>query len=71
MRKDPLIIIEEIFRALEKSQEPCSINELSKETGIHNVTIRKYVRIIETVRREPNMEVIKTKHSIILRMRDD
>ncbi|MCD6495677.1 MAG: HTH domain-containing protein [Candidatus Aenigmarchaeota archaeon] len=70
MRKDPLEIIEEIFRALEKGNSPCSINELSRETGIHNVTIRKYVRIIETVRREPQMEIIKTKHSIILRMRD-
>ncbi len=72
MRKDPLEIMEEIFEALERRRdEACSINELSKETGIHNVTIRKYVRIIETVRKEPRMEVIKTKHSIILRMRED
>jgi predicted AAA+ superfamily ATPase len=71
MRKDPLEIMEEIMRALEKRREEAfSINELSKETGIHNMTIRKYVRIIETVRREPRMEVIKTKHSIILRIRD-
>ncbi len=72
MRKDPLEIIQEIFEALEKNRkEAFSINELSRETGIHNVTIRKYVRIIETVRKEPRMEVIKTKHSIILRMRED
>jgi response regulator of citrate/malate metabolism len=72
MRKDPLEIIQEIFEALEKNrQEAFSINELSRETGIHNVTIRKYVRIIETVRQEPRMEVIKTKHSIILRMREE
>jgi response regulator of citrate/malate metabolism len=70
MRKDPLEIMEEILRALEKGR-PFSINELSKETGIHNVTIRKYVRIIETVRKEPNMEVIKTRHSIILRIREE
>ncbi|MBN1896906.1 MAG: HTH domain-containing protein [Candidatus Aenigmarchaeota archaeon] len=70
MRKDPLEIMQEIFRALERSSA-CSINELSQETGIHNVTIRKYVRIIETVRKEPRMEVIKTKHSIILRIRDE
>jgi len=71
MRKDPLEIIEEIFRTLENGGGPCSINELSQETGIHNVTIRKYVRIIETVRREPRMEIIKTKHSIILRIREE
>ncbi|MBN2330654.1 MAG: HTH domain-containing protein [Candidatus Aenigmarchaeota archaeon] len=69
MRKDPLEIIEEIFGALEKGR-PFSINELSQETGIHNVTIRKYIRIIETVRREPIVEVIKTRHSIILRIRE-
>ncbi len=69
MRKDPLEIIEEIFSALEKGR-PFSINELSEETGIHNVTIRKYIRIIETVRREPVVEVIKTRHSIILRIRE-
>jgi predicted AAA+ superfamily ATPase len=72
MRKDPLEIMEEIVRALEKRrQEAFSINELSRETGIHNVTIRKYVRIIEVVRKEPRMEIIKTKHSIILRMREE
>jgi response regulator of citrate/malate metabolism len=70
MRKDPLEIMEEIFRALERGHA-CSINELSRETGIHNITIRKYVRIIETVRKEPRMEVIKTKHSIILRIREE
>jgi response regulator of citrate/malate metabolism len=67
MRKAPLEIIEEIFNALEKGR-PFSINELSHETGIHNVTIRKYIRIIEVVRNEPVMEVIKTRHSIILRI---
>ena len=71
MRKDPLEIMEEILGALEKRRdEAFSINELSQETGIHNVTIRKYVRIIEVVRREPTIEVIKTKHSIILRIRE-
>lgn len=72
MRKDPLEIMEEILRALERRRdEAFSINELSQETGIHNVTIRKYVRIIEVVRSEPRMEVIKTKHSIILRIREE
>ena len=70
MRKDPLAIMIEIMNALE-SGRPFSINGLSKETGIHNVTIRKYVRIIETVRNEQQLEVIKTSHSIILRIRKE
>lgn len=67
MKRDPLDIIEEMFRILERGR-PLSINELSKETGIHNITIRRYIRIIETVRREPRVDIIRTKHAIILRM---
>jgi len=69
MRKDPLIIIEKIFEALEEGR-PFSINELSKETGIQNITIRKYITIIEKVRREPRVEIIRTRHSIIIRTRE-
>jgi len=68
MRKDPIEIINEIFSALEKGR-PFSINELSQETGLHNITIRKYIRLIEIVRKEPTIEVIKTRHSIIIRVR--
>lgn len=69
MRKDPLEIIEELFKALE-SGRPFSINELSEETGIHNITIRRYIKIIEVIRNEPVIEIIKTRHSIILRIRE-
>lgn len=68
MRKDPLEIIEAMFKALETGR-PFSINELAQETGMHNITVKKYIRIIETVRREPSIEVIRTRHSIILRVR--
>jgi len=68
MRRDPLEIVEEILQTLERKRRPFSINELSQETGLHNITIRKYVRIIQVIRKEPQLEVIKTRHSIILRM---
>lgn len=68
MRRDPIEIIEKMFNALERGR-PCSINELSKETGIHNITIRRYIRLIEIVREEPKIEIIKTRHSIILRIK--
>lgn len=68
MRRDPFEIMNQIFKTLEEGR-PCSINELSKETGLHNVTVRKYIQIIEMVRREPTVEVIKTSHSIIVRVR--
>ncbi|MBI4214592.1 HTH domain-containing protein [archaeon] len=68
MNRDPLEIIAALFQALEKGK-PFSINELSKETGIHNVTIRRYIRIIQIIRKEPEIEVIRTSHSIILRVK--
>jgi response regulator of citrate/malate metabolism len=69
MRKDPMKIVTEIFKALE-SGRAFSINELAHETGLHNITVQKYVRIIEVVRHEPAIEVLKTRHSTILRMKD-
>jgi response regulator of citrate/malate metabolism len=69
MRRDPIEIMERMLKALEEGR-PFSLNELAQETGLHNVTVRKYVRIIEMVRREPKVEVIKTKHSIIIRIKE-
>ena len=66
MKKDPLTIIEEIFSALEKGK-PYSLNQLAEETGLHNVTVRKYIRMIEFVRHEPFVEIIRTRHAIIVR----
>ncbi len=69
MKRDPLDIMMEMMKVLERGR-PLSVNQLAHETGLHNVTVRKYIKIIEVVRREPTVEIIKTKHSIIVRMRD-
>jgi response regulator of citrate/malate metabolism len=68
MRRDPIEIMERMLKVLEEGR-PFSMNELAQETGLHNVTVRKYVRIIEMVRKEPVVEVIKTRHSIIIRIK--
>lgn len=68
MKRDPLEIVEKMFKMLE-SGRPFTINQLSEETGLHNITVKKYIRIIEMVKREPELEIIKTKHSIILRIK--
>ncbi len=68
MRRDPLEIVEKIFKVLEEENCALSINSIAKLTGIHNITVRKYIRLIELVRKEPIVEVIKTKHSIILKI---
>ncbi|RLI97897.1 MAG: hypothetical protein DRO99_02165 [Candidatus Aenigmatarchaeota archaeon] len=67
MRRDPIEIMERMLKVLESGR--CfSINELANETGLHNVTVKKYIEIIEMVRKEPSVEVIKTRHSIIIRI---
>ena len=68
MNRDPLEIIEALFEALEKGK-PFSINELSKLTGVHHITIQRYIRLIQVIRKEPEIEVIRTRHSIILRIK--
>jgi len=68
MRRDPIEIMQKMLKTLETGRV-FSINELAQETGLHNVTVRKYVRMIEIVRKEPTIEVIKTRHSIIIRIR--
>lgn len=69
MRRDPLMIMQEILKLLEEEDEAMSLNAISEKTGIHNLTVRRYVRLIEMVREEPEIEVIKTKHSVVVRMR--
>ena len=68
MRRDPIEIIEDIFRILEKEREALSINQVAQRTGIHNVTVKKYIKIIQMIREEPKVDVINTRHSIIIRM---
>jgi len=70
MRRDPVMIMREILRLLEEEKdEALSLNAIAERTGIHNLTVRRYVRIIEMVSKEPEIEIIKTKHSIIVRVR--
>ena len=71
MRKDPLEIIGEIFRLLEGEGSALSINQIAQKTGLHNITVKKYIQLIEVVRQEPTVEIIRTSHSIIVRVRRD
>ncbi len=68
MRRDPLEIMEKMLKILEREHEALSINQIAKRTGLHNITVRRYVTLIEMVRGEPKLEVIKTRHAIILRI---
>jgi len=67
MKRDPITIMEQIFEALEQGR-PFTLNELSKETGIHSLTLKRYIRLVTMVRREPDLEVIRTRHSVVIRI---
>lgn len=69
MKRDPLEIIEEIFRLLEQEASALSINQIAQKTGLHNITVKKYIHLIEVVRQEPTVEIIRTSHSVIVRIR--
>ena len=76
MRRDPLEIMEEIMKVMDREcredrdgECALSLNMIAKKTGIHNVTVRRYIRIIEIIKKEPEIEIIKTGHSIIIRMK--
>jgi hypothetical protein len=56
-----------MFDALERGR-PFTLNELSQETGIHSITLKRYIRLVRLVRQEPELEVIRTRHSVIIRM---
>jgi response regulator of citrate/malate metabolism len=68
MRRDPLEIIEKMFDILQREKEALTVNQLAQKSGLHNITVKRYVRIIQTIREEPELDVIKTRHSIIIRM---
>jgi hypothetical protein len=57
-----------MFDMLEK-EEAVSINSMAKKTGIHNITIKRYIEIIRVIRNEPEIEIINTGHSIIMRVK--
>ncbi|MFH1294355.1 MAG: hypothetical protein ABIH90_00245 [Candidatus Aenigmatarchaeota archaeon] len=67
MKRDPIAILEQMFEALERGK-PFTLNELSHETGIHCITLKRYIRLVKIVRREPELEIIRTRHSVIVRM---
>jgi response regulator of citrate/malate metabolism len=68
MKRDPLEIMQAILRVLEERHEAMTMNQIAQTTGIHNITVRRYVQMIEMVRQEPTIEVIKTNHSVIVRV---
>lgn len=71
MPLDPLYAIEKIEKTLVESKRPVSISRLAKKTGLHYTTVRRYVTLLESVKRMPEIEVIKGEGTTLVRTEKD
>ncbi len=68
MKREPNKIIEEVYEALAKhGGEAMSINRIAKESGLHYNTVQSYVKLIHRAQTMPELEVIKSGRSTIVR----
>jgi len=62
-------ILEKILEALADGTI-LSINELSKKTGLHYLTVKRYLKLIEKMKKMPEIEIIKSNSTTLVRIGD-
>jgi DNA-binding transcriptional regulator YhcF (GntR family) len=62
-----IIKLEKIQTAL-SSGNVLSIHELAKKTGLHYVTVKKYIKLIEIMEKMPKIEIIKSNSTTLVRL---
>ena len=62
-----IIKLEKIQSVL-SSGNVLSIHELAKRTGLHYVTVKKYIKLIETMEKMPKIEIIKSNSTTLVRL---
>lgn len=67
MQLNQIKILEKIQNAL-STGNAFSIHELSKKTGLHYVTVKKYIKLIEIMKKMPEIEIIKSNSTTLIRM---
>jgi response regulator of citrate/malate metabolism len=67
MRINQIKILEKIQSVL-SSGNVFSVHELSKKTGLHYVTVKKYIKLIETMKKMPEIEIIKSNSTTLIRL---
>jgi len=68
MPQDPLETIGRIERTLLESGRPMSISRLSKKTGLHYTTVKRYVMLLESIKKMPLIEVIGGEGTTLVRL---
>lgn len=71
MPLDPLHAIEKIEKSLVETRRPVSISRLAKKTGLHYTTVRRYVTLLESVKKMPEIEIIKGEGTTLVRTEKD
>lgn len=71
MPLDPLRAIEKIEKSLLETRRPISISRLAKKTGLHYTTVRRYVTLLESVKKLPEIEIIKGEGTTLVRTEKD
>lgn len=71
MPQNPLEVIGKIEKTLLERGRPMSINKLAKETGLHYTTIKRYVMLLEAVKKMPFLEIIVGEGTTLVRLERD
>lgn len=65
-RKNMFEIAKEIFSAIKKNNngEGFTIYRISRETGINNVSVKNWIKLIEQIQNERDIIVLKAKTKV-------
>lgn len=71
MPQDPIQVIGKIERTLLEVGKPMSISKLAKKTGLHYTTVKRYVALLESVKKMPFIETIGGEGITLVRLERD
>lgn len=71
MPRDAMQVIGKIERTLLETGKPMSINKLAKKTGLHYTTVKRYVTLLESVKKMPSIETISGEGVTLVRLERD
>jgi len=67
MPQDQLKVVQKIEKSLQ-SGRPMSLHRLSKVTGLHYTTVKRYINLLDAVQKMPEIEVIRGDKTTLVRV---
>jgi|YelNatPaOPRAMG01_1025707.scaffolds.fasta_scaffold52152_2 DNA-binding transcriptional regulator YhcF (GntR family) len=71
MPQDAMQVIGKIERTLLEANKPMSISMLAKKTKLHYTTVKRYVMLLESVKKMPTIETIGGEGITLVRLERD